>query len=90
MRYLTNCVHSTAELIDAMQDVATEVTLATFQTHVGLAETKSFEIGQGYADRRSKRGLKMKDDYHVKYYKSVFDGQPCFYIVHSGIEYIYV
>ena len=41
-------------------------------------------------DTGSERGgLRLKDDWHVGYFKSTYDGKPCYYIDHSRIEYIF-
>lgn len=85
--YLTCCVDLTdgAE-IQEMTDRAREITFKTFAQRCdwkAWARDHSYDIG-------STRGLHLKDDWHVRYYKSRFRGVPCYYIVHSAIEYIFV
>ena len=88
-RYLTCCVSSTAELIEAMTDQAREITYDTFRRHVPASVLES--VFPHYDWGRVFPGcLRLKDDWHVAYYRSVYDGQICVYAVHSAIEYIFV
>ena len=81
--YLTCCVNSTAELIDNMVEQAKEISVSTFLRRVNI-DVKDF----GYATKG--KGLRLKNDYAVRFFKSVFDGQACYYMCHSAIEYIYI
>ena len=87
--YLTCCVESTAERIDAMKDRAREITRESFCRHVPAAAQASVWPHYTWGPGR-KEGLRMKDDWHVAYYKSIYDSQPCLFAVHSAIEYIFV
>lgn len=35
-------------------------------------------------------GLKLRNDYHVRYYKSRFNGKPCIDVDWSAIDHIFV
>ena len=86
-RYYTNCVSSTARLINDMRDTARDVTYRTVLRHchglLGWAKEMGYEL-------RSNQGLTLKDDWHVSYHKSTYAGLPCYYVRHSAIEYIWV
>ncbi len=82
--YLTCCVASTAELINDMTDNGRKITANTFFKHVSLQEVNE-QFGYTGTCIPS-----IKKDWHVAYYKSTYDGQRCYYLVHSAIEYIYV
>lgn len=85
--YKTCCVQSTAKLIDHMVDNAKEVTYATIKKHCdGLEE---FETGLCYDAETKRGGLTLENDYAVGFYKSTYNGRPCYYIEHSRIEYIW-
>lgn len=85
-RFYTNCVCAKGDSITDMCDVAKEITFKTFMKHCDLESVlKSF----GYAVGNEK-GLHLKDDWCVKFYSSVFEGQKCYYMDHSRIEYIFV
>lgn len=97
--YLTNCVHSTAEKINAMTDQAREITYETFIAHVEISELQQTYPFTTYTYRGELRNpyteeltssLYLKRDRYVTFHKSVYDGQPCYYICHSGIEFIFV
>lgn len=79
----TNCVGSDSESIHAMRDDATEITYNTFRRRVlGLQD---WARGHGYD-----RSFPLSGDWHVAYYKSTYRGRPCFYLVWSGYEEIWV
>ena len=82
----TTCVSSTAEKIDAMTERARPVALATLRRH--CRNLPSWERFNGYATG-SKKGLHLKDDWAVHFYKSRYDGVPCYYIEHSSIEHVW-
>ena len=84
--YITNCVNSTGDAINAMVDKAREITYKTFIKHVDWREVSQM---LGY-DLHYKREMLLKNDYAPSYYKSVFEGNPCYYISWSAIEYIFI
>ncbi len=81
-QYLTNCVNSTAQKINDMVDRAREITFETFARN---CEWRSWAESIGYGP-----WLYLKNDYHVSFYRSVYEGKKCYYICHSCIEYIFV
>lgn len=85
--YETSCVNSTAELINALSISAKEVSYRTVLKHCeGLLD---WADGFNVYSRRSDCGLTLKEDWHVTYHKGTYDGRPCYYVQHSGIEYIW-
>jgi len=94
--YETCCVNSTAKLINAMTDRAREVTWATFRRHVHWTEVRGVfpfysyhgELHNPETDELT-APMHIKDDFAVRFCKSRYDGRPCYYIIHSGIEYIF-
>jgi hypothetical protein len=85
MRYVyeTCCVDCDGPSIIAMLEAAREVSLKTFRRR---CDTREWEAKMGY-ERHG--GLPLSRDWHVSYHKSVFRGRPCYYAVHSAIEYIF-
>ena len=85
--YETCCVNSTAELITDMVERAREVTLTTLRRHcAGLVEWEKCQL---YATGNRRGGLRLAKDYAVSFFKSVYNGKPCYFIKHSAIEYIW-
>lgn len=82
-KYHTNCVNSDAKSIDNMVDRAREITYRTARKW--LASFDEWMEKMGYNHK-----FHMKNDYHVRYFKSVYRGKPCVYVVHSAIEYIFI
>ena len=85
-RFETDCIAARGEDIDAMRAGAREVTYRTMLRWcdlVGLAEQL------GYC-RSSRQGITLKGDWGVSYYKSTYRGRPCYFLVWSAIEYVFV
>ncbi len=86
-RYLTCCIDSRADLIGQMVGDAREVSWETFLHHIPYDALKTMFPQYAWGPER---GLRLKDDWHVTYYKSRYGGQPCYFIIHSAIEYVFV
>lgn len=84
--YYTNCINSTAKLIDEMIDRSIEITYKTFISKVDINELKKLFP---FYDQRSDQGLTLKNDWSVSYHRSKYKGECCYYICHSAIEYIF-
>jgi hypothetical protein len=70
-----------------MVDQSRDITYRTFQKHAkGLTD---WAREMGYVRDPQHGGLSLKNDWHVSYHKSEYDGRPCYYLVHSAIEYIW-
>ncbi len=86
-KFYTTCVSSTYELISAMVDSEREVSYSTMLRRCpGLLELAD-QLGY---DRRCDQGLTLRNDWHVSYHKSRYDGKPCYYLQWSGIEHIFM
>jgi hypothetical protein len=87
--YETCCVQSTYEAINAMRGVERKVTYRTMLRHcVGLIE---WAVGVGYSRRVNMgHGVTLRLDPYVSYHKSTYRGRSCYYLVWSGVEYIWV
>jgi len=84
MNYITSCVHASAHKIDAMKDKAIEITYNTFRRRVGSVIVAEIEQSFGYD-----KHLRLKDDWAIRFYRSKWNGKPCYVMRHSAIEYIY-
>lgn len=85
MKYLTNCTESTAELIDEMTEQGIEISYEELLQNVSQQELNEvFPAYVGIEDI-----LTLESDYAVSYYKSIYFGEPCVYVEHSLIEYIF-
>jgi hypothetical protein len=85
----TTCVASTGELINEMTEQATEVTYETMSKHCEGFLDVAYELGYERSSRQG-HGLTLKRDWAVSYWKSFYDGLPCYYFVWSHIEHIWV
>lgn len=84
-RFETSCVNSTAEKISAMTApwMAKKVKAKTFFNYVDRKEVEKM-LGYEGTD------LRIRNDWHVGFYRSRYDGKPCYFLVHSAIEYVWV
>jgi hypothetical protein len=94
--YETCCVNSTAELIDALTEDARQITWPTFRKHVSWEQVRELfpfysYRGETYNPDSGEltSGFHIKDDWPVSFWKSSYDGRPCYYLDHSRIEYIF-
>lgn len=87
--YLHNCTQSDADSINDLQEGWREITYRTLIQHVYWKELMSvfpdYEWQPGPV-----QGLRLKNDWAVQYFKGIYRGVPCYVVVHSGIEYIFV
>ena len=81
--YLINCISSTAELIDAMVENATEIKYSELLQHV-TQETLNKTFPMYF-----RTPVTLESDWSVSYYKGMYEGQECVYVDHSRIEYIF-
>lgn len=93
----TRCVdgagYQFVEKLEAMTDRAREITAATFFRHVDErtavhATGADYRVGRNPAHTDFQ--LRLKDDRCVRFYRSVFDGKPCYYLVWSAIEHVFL
>ena len=84
--FMTSCVDALGPDVNEMCDNAQEITLRTLRRY---CDTLTFEKELDY-HRDSRQGLVLIKDWGVRYWKSTYQGCPCYYIDHSGIEYIWV
>jgi len=87
--YETSCVECTnrVEALNKMIEEAVEVEYSAM-----LRNCENLTIWaqrQGYS-RNIHQGLTLKDDWHVSFHKSTFEGKPCYYLRWSAIEFIWV
>lgn len=73
--------------LSQMIDNSHDVTYRTFLRRVPALLKLAKEMGYSL---RPSGGLTIKNDYHVHYAKSTWYGKPCYYLVHSAIEYVFM
>ncbi len=72
----TDCVSAKGDDIIDMVDQAREIKVSTFLKRVDIDPTEW--------------GVDLREDWHVRFYKSKYKGKPCYFLEHSAIEYVYV
>ena len=102
--YETCCVSADGGDISDMVDQAQDVSYAQFMRNVSISEIFQSGIGYGYywtpaqavvagvdyQEVARNRPLTLKKDWHVSYHRSTYQGKPCYFMVHSAIEYVFV
>ena len=78
-----SCVNSSGRKISEMMDSALDITFETFAKHVDIKRVQEI-FGYGH-----NQGLFLRNDWHVRFYRSKWRGRRCYIMKHSGIEYIY-
>ena len=86
--YCNNCVswprRYVADLTD-LCDSARDIKRETFLRRVGAEATAALERSLGY----SRTGLRMADDWHVQYRTGRLFGHRVYFVIWSGIEYVF-
>jgi len=83
--FVTNCIGSDSQSIRDLVESEKSITLRTFREHIGLQQWKELLETLGYD-----RYLPISRDWHVGYYKGVYQGLPAVFLRHSAIEWIFV
>lgn len=88
-KYYKSCVLHSGKEVDLLLDMIRNAREITFRTFCRHCDWKNCAIMLNYAIG-SERGLHLKDDYHVSFHTSRYNGIRCYYIRHSSIEYIFL
>ena len=86
-KFFTDCTQcNDVDELHNMTEQAKEITYRTLIKHVNYKHiTKVLPVYETHY----KKGLMIKDDYSVSFYKSQWKGETVYYIVNSGIEFIF-
>lgn len=75
------------ERLNAMTERGRQIAASTFFRHV---ERSTISRQLGYAYGRAERGVRLARDYHVQFFRSKWRGKPCYYMVWSAIEHVFL
>jgi hypothetical protein len=103
-RYEINCVGADGANISDMIDQATDITYQEFVRKVPLSAifdsgigynyywtpAQAIVAGVDYYEVKQNHPLTLEKDWHVSYHRSTYQGKPCYFMVHSAIEYVFV
>jgi len=84
--YFTCCVNADGDSIQDMIDVASDIEASTFFRHVSRMDVYDILGGGGVYSRK----FPIIKDWHVRYHKSKYQGKPCYYVVWSCIEFVFI
>jgi len=90
MRYQFNCVHppDDVEFLSEMIDTALEISRKAFKLHVEPQDRVGLETDLGYF-QHYKQGMTMGADLYVRYYRSRYRDQKCYFVTQSACEYVF-
>lgn len=74
--------------LDRMTQIGTQVTYRTFRRHVVGHSLDLWALSHRYL-KDPRHGLTLKRDWHVAYFRSAWEGVPCYYLVWSAYEMIW-
>jgi hypothetical protein len=75
--------------VDALREMIATARQITYRTFIQRADSLDVEHCLGY-ERDRRRGLTMRNDRHVTYYRSKWKGRRCYFFVWSAIEHIFL
>lgn len=89
LSFQLSCIEGCGDSINEMKANSTSIVRSTFLKHVDREQMKQLQVQLGY-ELNAMLGLTMASDFLVGYYKSTYQGKPCYYFAYSGIEYIFM
>lgn len=87
--FVTDCIHAEGDDINAMKEVAIELTYWTLRKKLGAAMVQREAELMYDTGRTRTHGLRLSKDWAVSYYRSIYRGRPCYFFVWSGIDQIF-
>lgn len=87
-KYTTNCVNSSAAVLDPMLEKAEEISFGQFTQEIDTTELQQLFPHYDWT-ANNPDSLRLEDDYTVSWWRSKFKGRPCVFLCHSCIEYIF-
>ena len=88
LQYQLNCTQAKGEDVLSMQENAKEIQYETFLRNVGARNLRPVTKDLSY-EWDARNGLTLKGDPFVRYFKSRYQGAPCYYFCYSRMEYIF-
>ena len=86
VEFIGTCLQLQAEDLHAYDDSARQIQFETFRRHVGPEVIATIHKSLGY----SGTSLTLKGDWHVRYSRGRWRGQPAICMMHSAIHHIWV
>lgn len=83
------CVDVPQSEVVLLHDMTGGATEITFETFARRTEWKDLARQMGYETTPGVKGLRLCRDRCVSFYRSKWKGKPCYYMVHSAIEFIF-
>lgn len=83
--FTTRCVESDAKSITDMCERARPI---SFRTFARRCLWQPWARSVGYATG-GERGLRLNQDYHVRFFRSRYRGRRCYFVVWSAIEIVF-
>lgn len=74
------------DAMDAFNEMRDKMKEIKFETFARNVDWRPIAAQMGYGPDT---GLSLRNDYHVRFYKSKHKGVPVYIMVHSGIEYVF-
>ena len=72
--------------LESLYEADREITFRTFARHVCIGELSDY---LGYAYGRHVRGLRLGNDYCVRFYRSKLNEKPCYHMDWSAIDHVF-
>lgn len=83
--YETDCINSDYDSVRNLIETQEPIARSTFAKKIGPVQWKELQQRLGYD-----RDFPISRDWHVAYYRGVYQGRSAVFLRWSGIEYIYV
>lgn len=81
-----DCSQNEVPALHAMTEQARSISFRTFAARCNwkpIAAMMGYTVGPG-------KGLRLAHDRCVKFFRSTWNGKPCYYMQHSAIEFVFM
>lgn len=83
-RFVDTCVTAGGPAVNAFDDSRREIGYRTFARYVDIPGVEAM-LGYG-----RDIGLRLKNDWHVTYYRGIYRGRRCYVLMWSAVHHFFV
>lgn len=88
-KLITTCVECSQSDVPDLHDMCNRGREISYKTFAHRVDISKVAQKLGYVVRPDQKGLRLSQDWCVRFYRSMWKGRPCYYMNWSAIEYIF-
>ncbi len=88
--FYSSCVNIPRDQVNDLRDMIEAGKTISYSAFVKYVPVQELSEMMPFYSWGHEKGLHLSKDWAVQYERSTFRGQPCVYMTHSAIEYIWI